>query len=44
MGKSEITVTCLFAEEGEPVHQILFHSFLLFLKRELERSGDTLAV
>ena len=35
MSKTEITVTCLYADEGDTVSQIIFRSFGIFLKREL---------
>lgn len=37
MSKSEITVTCLFADEGETARQIILRSFDFFLQRELLR-------
>lgn len=40
MGKSEITVTCFFTDEGEAARQILFRSFVFFLQRELNRDSQ----
>lgn len=44
MSKPQLIVTCLFAEEGELVQDILLRSFMLFLGRELEYNGRTLVL
>lgn len=43
MCKQEITVKCLFPDGGEDIRLILFRSFRLFLRRELENTGRDLA-
>lgn len=42
MRNPEITVTCTFADEGEPARQILSRSFHFYLQRELMRDGRKL--
>jgi hypothetical protein len=37
MRKPEISVTCVFTEEGDSVRQILLRCFGFFLQRELAR-------
>ena len=43
MSKSEITVTCIFTDEGEAARQIICRSFGFFLQRERAQNGRKLA-
>jgi len=44
MIKTEITVTCFFADEGETAAQIILRSFEFFLQRELARDDRKFAL
>jgi hypothetical protein len=44
MSKPEITVTCVFTDEGEAVKQAINRSFKFFLQRELARNGRKFAL
>ena len=39
MSRSEINVTCFFADEGEAANRIIGRSFGFFLQRELARDS-----
>ena len=44
MSKSEISVKCLYTNEGEAACEIINSSFVLFLKRELAHNGRKFAI
>lgn len=43
MGKQEITVRCIYTDEGDAARQIIFRSFDFFLRRELALESRKLA-
>jgi hypothetical protein len=43
MSKSEITLTCLYKDDGDTAQKIIFRSFGFFLQRELKREGQKFA-